>query len=67
MRPLKALDLNLIVVDAADEFLGKLAGEADPEGKRKIIGNTFIEVFERESAKLEGIEWLAQGYHLLPM
>lgn len=59
--PSKALDLNLIVVDAADEFLGKLAGESDPEGKRKIIGNTFIDVFERESNKLEGIEWLAQG------
>jgi GMP synthase (glutamine-hydrolysing) len=55
------MDLNLVVVDAADEFLGKLAGTTDPETKRKIIGNTFIEVFEREANKLANIQWLAQG------
>ena len=59
--PSNALSLNLIVVDAADEFLQRLRGEVDPEAKRKIIGNTFVEVFERESAKLAGIAWLAQG------
>ena len=59
--PSNALSLNLVVVDARDEFLQRLEGEADPEAKRKIIGNTFVEVFERESTKLKGIEWLAQG------
>ena len=59
--PSNALNLNLIVVDAAAEFLQRLQGETDPEAKRKIIGNTFVEVFERESSKLEGVEWLAQG------
>jgi len=59
--PSNALSLNLIVIDAADEFLGRLRGVVDPEQKRKIIGNTFVEVFERESAKLSGIQWLAQG------
>ena len=59
--PSNHLDLNLVVVDAAQEFLGALAGEDDPETKRKIIGNKFIEVFERESSRLEGVKWLAQG------
>ena len=59
--PSNHLDLNLVVVDAASEFLGALAGQDDPETKRKIIGTTFIDVFDRESAKLEGVEWLAQG------
>ncbi len=55
------LDANLIYVDATDRFLDKLAGVADPETKRKIIGNEFIKVFDEESAKLEGISFLAQG------
>lgn len=52
---------NLIYVDATDRFLGKLAGVADPEEKRKIIGGEFIRVFEEEARKLEGIEFLGQG------
>ncbi|KAJ3069308.1 GMP synthase (glutamine-hydrolyzing) [Podochytrium sp. JEL0797] len=64
------LGINLTVVDAADLFLGKLKGVTDPEQKRKIIGNTFIEVFEAEAAKLDAkvasttgrkIEYLLQG------
>ena len=47
--------------DAVDRFLDKLAGAADPEQKRKIIGTEFIRVFEEEARKLEGIEFLAQG------
>lgn len=52
---------NLIYVDAVDRFLDKLAGVADPEEKRKIIGAEFIRVFEEEARKLQGIEFLAQG------
>ncbi len=55
------MDANLVYVDAVDRFLGKLAGVADPEQKRKIIGAEFIRVFEEEARKLEGIEFLAQG------
>ena len=55
------MDANLVYVDAVDRFLGKLAGVADPEQKRKIIGEEFIRVFEEEARKLEGIEFLAQG------
>lgn len=54
------MDANLIYVDAVDRFLDKLAGVADPEQKRKIIGAEFIRVFE-EARKLEGIKFLAQG------
>ncbi len=57
----KELDANLIYVDAADRFLDLLKGEADPEKKRKIIGNEFIKVFDEEASKLEGISFLAQG------
>ena len=57
----KALDANLIYVDATDRFLDLLAGVADPETKRKIIGGEFIKVFDEEAAKLEGIDFLAQG------
>ena len=53
--------LNIVRVDAEQEFLDKLAGVADPEDKRKIIGNTFIDVFDREAAKLKDVKWLAQG------
>ena len=52
---------NLIYVDAVDRFLDKLAGVAEPETKRKIIGAEFIRVFEEEARKLSGIEFLAQG------
>ncbi|MBQ8723703.1 MAG: GMP synthase (glutamine-hydrolyzing), partial [Opitutales bacterium] len=55
------LDANLIYVDATDRFLDLLAGEADPEKKRKIIGNEFIKVFDEEAGKLSGISFLAQG------
>ena len=57
----KQLDANLIYIDATDRFLDKLAGVSDPEKKRKIIGNEFIEVFNEEALKLEGISFLAQG------
>lgn len=57
----KQLHANLVYVDAADRFLDKLAGVADPEAKRKIIGAEFIRVFEEEARKLEGISFLAQG------
>ena len=53
--------LNLVTVDEAELFLKQLQGRTDPEEKRKIIGNTFIDVFERESKKIEGVKWLAQG------
>lgn len=71
------LGVNLTVVDASDLFLSRLAGVEDPEKKRKIIGNTFIEMFEAEAGKIEAeaeqeleehggdakgkIEWLLQG------
>ena len=57
----KQLDANLVYVDATDRFLDKLAGVADSEEKRKIIGSEFIRVFEEEARKLEGIEFLGQG------
>ena len=57
----KELDANLIYVDATDRFLSLLEGVSDPEKKRKIIGGEFIKVFDEESAKLEGISFLAQG------
>ena len=55
------LDANLVYVEAIDRFLDKLKGVSEPEQKRKIIGAEFIRVFEEESRKLEGIEFLAQG------
>ena len=55
------MNANLIYVDAVDRFLDKLAGVADPEKKRKIIGAEFIRVFEEEARKQDGIEFLAQG------
>ncbi len=57
----KQLDANLIYIDATDRFLDKLAGVSDPEKKRKIIGGEFIEVFNEEAKKLQGISFLAQG------
>jgi len=53
--------IGLITVDASNDFLTKLAGVTDPETKRKIIGETFIEVFDKEAKKYDGIEFLAQG------
>ena len=55
------MNANLVYVDAVDRFLDKLAGVAEPERKRKIIGAEFIRVFEEEARKLDGIEFLAQG------
>ena len=55
------LGVKVIHVDASDEFMKHLAGENDPEAKRKIIGREFVEVFQRESAKLPNAKWLAQG------
>ena len=55
------MNATLVYVDAVDRFLDKLAGVADPETKRKIIGAEFIRVFEEEARKLDGIEFLAQG------
>ena len=53
--------MHLVVVDARERFLGKLAGITEPEAKRKIIGEEFIRVFEAEAAKLGQIDWLVQG------
>ena len=53
--------MNLICVDAANTFLSALAGESDPEQKRKIIGKTFIEVFDAQAQLIPGVKWLAQG------
>ena len=57
----KQMHANLIYVDAADRFLDKLAGVAEPEQKRHIIGEEFIDVFAEEARKLDGISFLAQG------
>lgn len=54
-------DLNLHHVKAQDRFLSRLAGLEDPEEKRKVIGHTFIEVFEEEAKKIPGVKYLAQG------
>src|SRR5450755_4057475 len=55
------MGVRVIRVDAEQRFLSQLAGEADPEKKRKIIGRVFIEVFDEEAAKLATVKWLAQG------
>ena len=55
------LDLNLTIVDASERFLSRLQGVEDPERKRKIIGHTFIEIFDEESKKIEQVDFLAQG------
>lgn len=57
----QGMGLNIIGVDAADDFINELDGVSDPEKKRKIIGRVFIEVFEREANKLDNIKWLGQG------
>ncbi|MBK1721146.1 glutamine-hydrolyzing GMP synthase [Thiocystis violacea] len=55
------MGVNVIRVDAEERFLGRLKGVSDPEQKRKIIGNTFIEVFDDEASKIQDVRWLAQG------
>ena len=55
------MGVKVIRVNAADRYFDALAGVADPEAKRKIIGRLFVEVFDEEAAKLEGVKWLAQG------
>ena len=57
----KDMGLNVIGVDASDEFLTQLNGVSDPEQKRKIIGKVFIDVFERESKRFADVKWLGQG------
>jgi GMP synthase (glutamine-hydrolysing) len=57
----KGLGLNVIGVDASEMFISRLAGVKDPETKRKIIGNTFIEVFDDEASKIADAKWLGQG------
>ena len=53
--------LDILTIDAETEFLDKLKGLDDPEAKRKVIGSTFIDVFDREAQRLEDVKWLAQG------
>jgi len=55
------MGVKVIRADAEDLFLGKLKGVADPEAKRKVIGNTFIDIFDEEATKLKDVKWLAQG------
>jgi len=57
----KNLGVRIIHVDATERFMSALAGEADPEAKRKIIGREFVEVFQTEAGKLPNARWLAQG------
>ena len=61
LKQYEGMGLNVKGVDATDRFLEALKGESDPEGKRKIIGRVFIEVFDDESHKIENVKWLAQG------
>lgn len=55
------MGIKVIRVNAEQRFIDALKGEADPEKKRKIIGNLFVEIFEEEAAKLTNVQWLAQG------
>ena len=55
------MGLNVVGVDASNEFITGLRGITDPEQKRKVIGSTFIDVFERQSKKIQDAKWLAQG------
>ena len=61
MESYRSMGLNVTGVDAGQRFLDALAGLNDPEGKRKAIGKTFIEVFEAEARKVDNARWLAQG------
>ncbi len=55
------MDLNVIGVQAGEKFMNRLSGVTDPEGKRKIIGNVFIEVFDQEAGRIGGVDYLVQG------
>ncbi len=61
LKQYEHLGLNVVGVDASAEFYGALAGQEDPEAKRKAIGRTFIEVFDREAHRIQGVEFLGQG------
>ena len=61
LKDYEGLGLNVIGVDASEEFFTNLAGVTEPERKRKIIGKGFIDVFDREAHKLKDVKWLAQG------
>ncbi|MEQ9404432.1 MAG: glutamine-hydrolyzing GMP synthase [Cyclobacteriaceae bacterium] len=61
LKSYEGLGLNVKGVDSKDRFYKELAGESDPEGKRKIIGRVFIEVFDEEAHKIEEVKWLGQG------
>jgi GMP synthase (glutamine-hydrolysing) len=61
LKSYEGLGLNVIGVDASEEFLSKLEGVEEPEQKRKIIGSTFIDVFDREAKKIKDVKWLGQG------
>lgn len=61
MESCKQIGINIIGVNAKDSFYQKLKGVSDPEQKRKIIGNAFIDVFDQEAHKLKDVKWLAQG------
>jgi len=55
------LGVRVVAVDASERFLTALSGVSDPEQKRKVIGNVFVEVFEEQAARIDGVDWLAQG------
>lgn len=61
LKDYEHLGLNVIGVDASEYFYDKLKGVVDPEKKRKIIGSAFIDIFDKEAKKLNGVKWLAQG------
>lgn len=61
MEAYKGMGLNVKGIDAKNDFYAALAGVTDPEKKRKIIGKGFIDVFDREAHKIDGVKWLAQG------
>ena len=61
LRDYHSLGLNIVHVDASKTFFEALLGVTDPEQKRKIIGRLFIETFEKEAHKIEGVKWLGQG------
>jgi len=61
LKKYEVLGLNVVGVDAGKKFLDKLTGVSDPETKRKIIGNTFVDVFDEESHKIKNAKWLGQG------
>lgn len=61
LKSYEGLGLNVKGVDSKNRFYDELKGESDPEGKRKIIGRVFIEVFDEESHRIEDVKWLAQG------